>query len=79
MPEESGAYRPPYRVDEKVAKRVAEALGRTPRCHLVPRQLERSSGGLTAFSLDYGVVLVGNELCTHFVPIASDVSRSQPP
>lgn len=27
-PRESGAYRPPYRVDEEMAARVAEALGR---------------------------------------------------
>lgn len=30
-PRESGAYRPPYRVDEEMAKRVADALGRTLR------------------------------------------------
>lgn len=28
-PRESGAYRPRYRVDEEMAARVAEALGRT--------------------------------------------------
>ena len=30
-PRESGTYRPPYRVDEEMAKRVAKALGRTLR------------------------------------------------